>query len=398
MMRHIFKMVWNRKRSNALLVVEIFFAFLVLFVVVALGIYSLDAARRPIGFEVAPLWRIAIQRSAGGPTTSDASTMQTLVRVMDGVRRAEGVEGVAAAAISPYTGSSMTSSYESGATRFFYQRNEVTDDFVRVMGMRMVAGRPFSKEDDGAEAQPMLISRTMARMMFGEADPIGNTVQTGRTSRARVVGEFEEFRKGGELSAPGPVALFRSRLDQVNPEASSLSRLLVRVRPGTPRLFEESLVHLLQREAPDWSFEVAPLPEVRAKYLRLKLMPLAGAALVCGFLLLMVALGLTGVVWQSVTRRTREIGLRRAQGATGRDVLLLILGELAVLTALGVSLGVLVVAQIPLLQLFQELRPPLFAASLALSIVLIFALTTLCGVAPGRLASRVSPVAALRYE
>ena len=75
-----------------------------------------------------------------------------------------------------------------------------------------------------------------------------------------------------------------------------------------------------------------------------------------GFLLLMVALGLTGVVWQNVTQRIREIGLRRAKGARIENIHRQILGELVVMTSLALLVGVLLVAQVPLLPLPADLH------------------------------------------
>src|SRR5262249_60359516 len=120
--------------------------------------------------------------------------------------------------------------------------------------------------------------------------------------------------------------------------------------------------------------------------------------LVTGFLLLMVALGLTGVLWQNVTQRTREIGLRRAKGATIPRVHRQILGELTVMTSLALLAGVLVVVQFPLLDLLGYVRPAVFAASLAVSIAALYGVTLVCGWYPSRLATRVPPAEALRYE
>ena len=71
-------------------------------------------------------------------------------------------------------------------------------------------------------------------------------------------------------------------------------------------------------------------------------------ALVAGFLAIMVALGLTGVLWLAVTRRTREIGLRRAKGATRGDIRFQILGEIVILTSFALLPGVLLALQLPL--------------------------------------------------
>ncbi len=120
--------------------------------------------------------------------------------------------------------------------------------------------------------------------------------------------------------------------------------------------------------------------------------------LVTGFLLLMVGLGLTGVLWQNVTQRTREVGLRRAKGATARRIHAQILGELAVMTSLALLAGVVVVIQFPLLDLLGFVRPGVFGASLAVSIATLYVVTVVCGLYPSRLATRVQPADALRYE
>ncbi len=106
------------------------------------------------------------------------------------------------------------------------------------------------------------------------------------------------------------------RLDDPDPKASLPERLFVRLRPGTPAAFEETLVKRAMAVADAWSFEVQPLDDMREDKLRQYTIPLMVVGTIAGFLLLMVALGLTGVVWQSVTQRIREFGLRRAKGAT----------------------------------------------------------------------------------
>jgi putative ABC transport system permease protein len=119
--------------------------------------------------------------------------------------------------------------------------------------------------------------------------------------------------------------------------------------------------------------------------------------LVAAFLAIMVALGLTGVLWLAVTRRTREIGLRRAKGATRGDIRRQILGEILALTTLAILPGVLLALQLPLV---GALPVPggVFAASLALSVLGIYLLAILCGWYPARLAVQVEPTEALRYE
>ena len=114
--------------------------------------------------------------------------------------------------------------------------------------------------------------------------------------------------------------------------------------------------------------------------------------------LLMVGLGLTGVMWQTVTQRTREMGLRRANGAAARQVRSQIMLELTLMTSLAVLAGVAVVVQVPMLELIGGVSGAAYVAGLAISAAAIYLLTILCGWYPSRLASQIPPAEALRYE
>ena len=61
MIKHLFKLIWNRKRTNVLTVVEIFFSFLALFAVAAFGVYYADNSRRPLGFSYDSVWVIELR-------------------------------------------------------------------------------------------------------------------------------------------------------------------------------------------------------------------------------------------------------------------------------------------------------------------------------------------------
>lgn len=221
----------------------------------------------------------------------------------------------------------------------------------------------------------------------------------------RVVGVIEEFRKDGELSTPENFLFHRLRLDEPRDRPGPIGDLpgvlLIRVAPGTTAAFEETLVKGLQAVAREWSFEVRPLADLREDALRRYLAPLIAVGTVAVFLLLMVALGLTGVVWQSVTQRTREFGLRRAKGASISDVHRQMLIELVIITSIALLAGVILVVQIPLLPLPPDVRifpAGVFFASIALSAAAIYLLTLLCGWYPSRLATRIQPAEALHYE
>jgi putative ABC transport system permease protein len=174
--------------------------------------------------------------------------------------------------------------------------------------------------------------------------------------------------------------------------------IVIRLRPGTPASFEGTLSDRLHTIAPAINFRIRDMSRMRDFAHRMVMMPAVMLAAVTAFLIAMVVLGLSGVLWQNVTRRRREIGLRRAIGATGPAVQRQIVYEVVVLTTLAVIAGLAVVTQLPLLGLFSVITPAAFAGGLVTSLAAIYALTVVCGLYPGWFASRVQPAQALHYE
>jgi putative ABC transport system permease protein len=93
----------------------------------------------------------------------------------------------------------------------------------------------------------------------------------------------------------------------------------------------------------------------------------------------------------------RELGVRRAFGATRQDIYVFVIGELVALTTFAVVFGLFLVAQVPLIP-FYQVPPATYALSIGKTVVGMYALTTLCALYPSRLAGTVQPSDALRYE
>lgn len=417
MIRHLLRIVWNRRRANVLVAAEIFLSFLVLAVVATLGLYLLDNYRQPLGFSYERVWTVRVVRhTASGDMApgaalpfelTPAGQRQRVATLLRLVRDLPNVEAVTASTNAPYGPSSWTSSINAGGRAYDFGASEATDAFAETMGVRVTRGRWFSAADDGAAWRPTVLNERLARQLFGAEDPVGKTVQEDPPKIAggpppppamRVVGVISDFRKDGELEPPPSYAFFRNNLDASYSGPRIPSYLLIRVRPGTPAAFEETLAARLQQAEPAWSFRTSPMSLSRAATLRSYLPGIATAALIAGFLLLMVMMGLTGVLWQMVTQRTREIGLRRAQGATIPDIRHQVLGEVLVMTSVAVAAGSIVVVQLPVLDWLGVVPLSVYATGFGLAVTCIVALAVACAWMPSRLATAVPPAEALRYE
>jgi putative ABC transport system permease protein len=401
MTRHLLKLIWNRKRSNLLVMTEIFFSFLVLLFVVSVGLYYADNYRQPLGYTYADVWSVGIDANLGGPNPTNPEAAETARQLLLAARDLPGIESAAIAFTSPYDNAGWGTEYEVDGKLFEYSMNAVSDDFQKTLGLELVRGRWFSREDEGAAVDPVVVNERLARTAFGAEDPIGRLIPQDKEPDGsprpakRVIGVIHDFRQYGEFGAPGGHMFHRISLE-TNKDVPRL--LMVKVKPGTTAAFEETLIQRLQGVAKDWSFKVHPLSEMRALNHRERLAPVLAVALVAAFLLLMVALGLTGVLWQNVTQRTREIGLRRAKGATARNIYGQIVGEILLMTTLSLALATVLVFQLPVLGLVSDVAPRVLVASVVFSVAALYLLTALCGLHPARLAARVQPAEALHYE
>lgn len=403
MIGHVLKVVWRRKTQNVLLLAEIFISFVVVLAVSTFAIHLARNLGSPLGYEIDRVYRASYQEAVWESGTAVEESRARVAHMLEAVRSLPEVESAELISMPPYNnGRSMENDTLNGRD-WSVEVNEAGDDLPRTLGLRLVSGRWFSRQDDGAADTPVVLNAQHARFLFGHADAVGELLpvgdddrKSGTVRRRRVIGVVSDFRRAGEIEAPANYLFTRVDLAKAERMPGSI---MVRVWPGVGPDEEERLSRTLLAAAKGWAVEVMPLREVREASLRLSAVPLVVLGVVAGFLLLMVALGLTGVLWQSVTRRTSEIGLRRALGAPEGAILRQVVGEIAAVSLAAAALGGLLALQVPLLDLFGGgARPGTYAAGFAVSTLLLLLLTTACALYPGRLAMRVSPVSALRYE
>jgi putative ABC transport system permease protein len=406
MSRHLLKMIWARRRANALVATEILVSFVVLLAVATLGLFYLDNYRQPVGFDHLDVWRLEMNPGRGfeerrAADDKRAGEIETLRQLRLTLSSTPGVVATAIVTPSPFSQGGWTRGYDRQGRYVQYSTASVSDEAAAVLGLAVARGRFFSREDDAATWEPVVINERFARDLFGDGDPLGQNISGDRDPQGepeierRVVGIIAAYRQEGDFDPPGNYVLERHRPD--DPKQPFRGDLLVRVAPGSTAELEERLLKTAQSMAPSWSLRLEPLETARQRNTRMYLAPLLIVGLVVAFLALMVALGLTGVLWLGVTRRTREIGLRRAKGASAADIRFQVLGEILVLATLSLLPGVVLALQLPLVGALP-VRGAVFAASLAISVAGIYLLAVVCGWYPARLATRVEPAEALHYE
>jgi putative ABC transport system permease protein len=356
-------------------------------VVVVCAAYLWQNYRRPLGFRYADVWNVGVDTDG-----------ETLLRMINELRSMDGVVAVSPVKLVPFDLAAHMGNVKANDRFIPVEYSAGDDHFPEVFDITLLHGRWFDRTDDGLDRRPIVIDADLALALFDTTDAVGKEVllDGDEKNRTTVVGVITDYRRGGEFSGRGNFVFERIDVMKVTP---GLGRnIAVRVRPGTTAAYEEQLIRRLTSIAPNASFEIKPLSQARASALRFKLVPLTIGAIISAFLALMVGLGLLGVLWQNVTQRTQEMGLRRAIGAAAGTVQRQILAELLVLTTLSLLIGTLIVIQVPLAGLVTFVPSEALAAGLVISLGVIYLLAALCGMYPSWLATRVQPAQALRSE
>ena len=287
----------------------------------------------------------------------------------------------------------------------------VTLEYFEARNWVIAAGKGFEPNDVTGSAKVVLLGETVARNLFGDSDPIGQIVRV-RKVPMQVIGVLE--KKGQSLQGWDqddlvlmPISTARNRVLGGNiAKLRSVGSISIKVRDGANMAEVEAEIrsllrqrHRLQQRGQDDDFSLRNLSEVlsaREESSRIMTLLLAAVASVS---LLVGGIGIMNIMLVSVTERTREIGLRMAVGARGRDILTQFLVEAITLALIGGLLGVLLglggsYAISELAGWRVELRPE----SIALAVTFAAAIGIFFGFYPARKASRLLPIDALRYE
>ena len=397
MFRHLLKLIWKRKGRNLMLSLEILIAFVIVFGIAAFGLRSYQLYQLPTGFDGENVWAATIGTAGDWGSALPAGSYD---RLKEGLLALPGTQQVAFASSPPYEDHNFNTSFKAANGR--QVRTEIvhaSDDFLPLLNMKVIQGRGFGPLDDGAAAGAVVINRRMALDMFGTLDVIGKQFDaSGRDKRGdirRVVGLIDDYRKKGELDTPQNVTIMRHATEAEEDPRT----ILIKMAPGTPRAFEQALSRQLKLINNQWSYQIEPLSSMRTTAMKRRMTPLIVLSIVAGFLLLMVAFGLFGVLWQNTTRRVPEIGLRRAIGANAGDIYRQIIAEQFLLSSAAMLVALLLLVQLPLTAALGEMMNwTVFVAATVVSMAAIYLLSLLCSVYPGWRASRLSPTQALHYE
>jgi putative ABC transport system permease protein len=280
------------------------------------------------------------------------------------------------------------------------------DHYMEIQGGSLLAGRFFTTAELRSGAPVVVLERKFADKLFGRTDPLGRVVRIAGKPLA-VIGVYQNPENifqppSQEIGAIVPFETARRgfRYDETN-----ALWIVVKPRDGVAvsRAMDEVTVLLrrlrgLRARDPN-SFDLITQDQILDVFNKLTGVFFLVMLVLSSVALLVGGIGVMAIMMVSVTARTREIGIRKALGATRREILWQFLVEAATLTLtggiFGIVLGVAMGQGIRTLFRFQTSVPAwsaLVACAVSVLVGLVF------GIAPAARAARLDPVDALRYE
>ncbi|MEM7353134.1 MAG: FtsX-like permease family protein [Acidobacteriota bacterium] len=259
-----------------------------------------------------------------------------LVQSLPGVVAASFVQSVPLSGSGSATGrKAMDSELDSVTAPYF----EVSQQAVETFGAEIVAGRDFTAEDFRTDPNQsnVIVSQKMADLFFPEGDALGQQITNNRgTAVHRIIGITSDMLN----SWPDSPVADRVVLFPVIPDRKEYYYIVARARPGTADELYLRVEEALIASNSERQVEVQHLAEVRAESFRQSRVTIQLLTGVMALLVLVTALGIVGLTSFSVTQRTRQIGVRRALGATRGAILRYFLTENWIITTLGIGVGI----------------------------------------------------------
>ncbi len=389
-LKHLFKLMWNRRKMNLLMIIEIFISFIVIFVLAQSLVKFAFYYSEPLGFEYKDIWNLEV--NTNNLETSEARMEMELIK--QEVKSNPEVIELTEAYCIPYSSVDVRTRVELDNKEISTHMMFGDDEYAKVLGIELIEGRWFDEQDNASNYESIVINKKLKKKFFGDEDAIGKFLGQ-RDEKRMIIGVIDQIKKRGELNDFGNL-LFK-RINPKNPESWIGENILIKMKPGTDIEFEEKLMRRLAMISNNFTLEMRSMEAMRERSFAMYSSVVYIFGFISLFLVINVSLGLFGVLWYNINFRKSEIGIRRSFGSTAKSIYSQIVSETLIVSTFSIILGSFIVFQ---LYFFVKnwLRPDIFYTSYFISILVIYLITAICAFYPSKLAAKIEPAEALHDE
>jgi predicted permease len=274
--------------------------------------------------------------------------------------------------------------------------NPVSDGYFETVGIPIVEGRGFTKTDVAQSSPVAVINETYAQRYYAGRNPVGKRLRTGGQDgrMVEIVGVARNSKYQMLFEPPIPQVYFPA------PQYPQMRMTLVVHSTGSSASVLAAMREVVRGIDPDQPiYAVRTIEEYINERARIVLNMLNGSLAALGLLGLVLAMvGLYGLMSYSVSRRTREIGIRMAIGADRSAVTGMVLRRGMLLASIGAALGLALSLALSRALTMSQGVPSFNAATVALAAAALLATAALSAYLPARRASRIDPIRTLRLD
>ncbi len=400
MIKHSFKLIWNQKKKNAYIIIELFIMFLILFVTGSFVYEKTVRYYEGVGADIKNKYYMYLFKNNKVDDSYNKYTNFTKVKEsllnLNNVKRVSLTQNAA-----PYTGGVSKYDIRNGNRSVNIAERQTDADFADLFKPNIIKGRWFTEEEMNNTIIPILIDSETEEYLFDGKGGLNKTITGGRSSdevetKYQIVGVVD-FMKYGDYSVKLPTIIIPctrsywniSQRCEIILELNDLSK-------QNPKEYSEAIFSVLDPN--DWTIHRStPFEPMKRTTNSYAAGDLKTTIIVSVFFLINIILGMFGILGYNINRRKAEIGLRRAIGSTKRQIKKLLFAEMIMITLISIIPAIIIILNI---QIFVHGAKHLDVTipSLIGSLIFIFALVSVCVYYPAILASRIEPATALQDE
>jgi putative ABC transport system permease protein len=394
MIRIFFKTIWNNRRRNILVFIELFMISLVM---VNLSVYLVNMItifRIKNCYDTHNVVLIHIRKKNDEDEKITEQAFQNLKKVIIANPFVKAVS-ICNSAI-PYNYNTWRDGFKHDSDKIYIDPRLVDIDYAKVMNIKPLKGRWFDETDLGKEVIPMTVSKDIEETNF-HGDALGKRLENNKITY-EVIGVTDRFKRS-DIETPDSFGfIFKEKTEAKKYWGADI---LIRTnddKTGSMLAIAESQVYSTLNPE-NWtidslnSLENMHSQQNAENYQRDYL-----AVIIALFIIINVFLGTIGILWYNTNLRINEIGIKRALGSTGKGIKRLLISENMILAAAGLVIVIIIMVQTPSQIGYGKIEPGVQSISIWVSTGVMILLVLLSTWIPATLASKIRPAVALKTE